>query len=273
MALSVVDLYRDVLPQTNCGDCGYLSCMAFAGMVVSEKLPLENCPHLDALVLEKCGRELEEQYREGKWLKRDMAADALSWASKQCASMELSDLPERIGGDMIDFRGKKALKLPYFNDFAIIADDGIFNPDGSPISRNEQVFLYIHMAQGGSAPPSGKWKSLKEFPNTVSKVVSMKSHVEKPLIDGFAGKVDVLRERAEKIGGIDKSGEYETADLVFFFQVLPRVPVMLLFWDAEPDEDFEADAKLLFDQTIITHLDIESIMFLSERLKDLLLEE
>lgn len=45
MALSVIDLCRDVLPQTNCGDCGYRSCMAFAGMVVSEKLSLENCPH------------------------------------------------------------------------------------------------------------------------------------------------------------------------------------------------------------------------------------
>ncbi len=32
MPLSVVDLYRDVLPQTNCGDCGYPTCMAFAGI-------------------------------------------------------------------------------------------------------------------------------------------------------------------------------------------------------------------------------------------------
>jgi CO dehydrogenase/acetyl-CoA synthase gamma subunit (corrinoid Fe-S protein) len=27
MALSVVDLYRDILPQTNCGDCRYPTCM------------------------------------------------------------------------------------------------------------------------------------------------------------------------------------------------------------------------------------------------------
>ena len=35
MALSVVDLYRDVLPKTNCGDCGFPTCLAFAGMVVT----------------------------------------------------------------------------------------------------------------------------------------------------------------------------------------------------------------------------------------------
>jgi Na+-translocating ferredoxin:NAD+ oxidoreductase RNF subunit RnfB len=43
MALSVVDLYAKILPGTNCKECGYLTCIAFAGMVVSEKLPLKNC--------------------------------------------------------------------------------------------------------------------------------------------------------------------------------------------------------------------------------------
>jgi len=40
--------------------------------------------------------------------------------------------------------------------------------------------------------------------------------------------------------------------------------VTLLFWDE--DKGFEADIKLLFNETIIQHLDIESIMFLSEHL-------
>ena len=50
------------------------------------------------------------------------------------------------------------------------------------------------------------------------------------------------------------------------FRPLPRIPVMLHFWDSDPAEGFEADVKLLFDETIIEHLDIESIIFLSERL-------
>lgn len=273
MALSIVDLCREVLPRTNCGDCGYPSCMAFAGKVVSEKLPLENCPHIDAQTLAKSKQVLEEQYRDGKWLKRDMAQDALDWARKQCASMKIEALPGRIGGNIVDYSGKKVLALPYFNDRVMIGPDGIVKGDGSAITRNEQVFLYIHMAQGGSALPAGKWKSLKEFPNTVSKVVSMEAHVEKPLIEKFSGNVDELRRRAKSLGGVDTSDEYGSADLAYFFQILPRVPVMLLFWDEEVDDGFDADAKLLFDETISLHLDIEAIMFLSERLKDLLLEE
>jgi hypothetical protein len=45
---------------------------------------------------------------------------------------------------------------------------------------------------------------------------------------------------------------------------------MLLFWDAE--EGFDARAKLLFDETVTEHLDIESILFLSERLREMLCE-
>ncbi|MCP4690513.1 MAG: DUF3786 domain-containing protein, partial [Desulfobacterales bacterium] len=53
---------------------------------------------------------------------------------------------------------------------------------------------------------------------------------------------------------------------------LPKVPVMVMFWDEEKEDGFEAAAKLMFDETITDHLDIESIMFLSERLRQLLCE-
>jgi hypothetical protein len=47
---------------------------------------------------------------------------------------------------------------------------------------------------------------------------------------------------------------------------------MLVFWDEDKIDGFEAEVKLLFDETITEHLDIESIMFLSERLSQLLCE-
>jgi len=37
-------------------------------MVVSEKFPIGNCPHLDPETVTRCARELEAQYAEGKWL-------------------------------------------------------------------------------------------------------------------------------------------------------------------------------------------------------------
>lgn len=273
MPLSVVDLYRDILPKTNCRDCGFPTCLAFAGMVVSEKHPIENCPHLPGDVVEKCKSELAEQYSSGKWLKRDMADDALKWARERSASMKIEDLPDRIGGRLIKKGESYALELPYFTDFIIICKDSITKKDGSDLTRWEQVFIYNHMAQGGSKLPTGKWKGLIEFPNTVSKIKSMKEHVEKPLIKRFKAKSDELLTAAERLGGDDMTDEIRSADLALLFRPLPRIPVMLMFWDEDLDDDFDAEVKLLFDESILDHLDIESIMFLSERLIQLLCED
>ena len=273
MPLSVVDLYRDILPKTNCRDCGFPTCLAFAGMVVSEKHPIENCPHLPGDVVEKCKSELAEQYSSGKWLKRDMADDALKWARERSASMKIEDLPDRIGGRLIKKGESYALELPYFTDFIIIFKDSITKKDGSDLTRWEQVFIYNHMAQGGSKLPTGKWKGFVEFPNTVSKIKSMKEHVEKPLIKRFKAKSNELLTAAEQLGGDDMTDEIRSADLALLFRPLPRIPVMLMFWDEDLDDDFDAEVKLLFDESILDHLDIESIMFLSERLRQLLCED
>ncbi len=271
MALSVIDLYRNILPRTNCKDCGFATCMAFASMVVSEKLPLSKCPHLPAETIARYQPELEAQYRAGKWTRKDPAQDALLWAKERAASMKIADLPERIGGTLVKDAGGEALELPYFTGTIRISDSGIRTSDGSDLDRWEQVFLYNHMAQGGKRLPVGRWKAFDQIPNTVSKVKSMKAHVEDVLQNRFAGKVDDLRRACEGCGGVtateaDLPDGEGGSDVATVFRPLPRIPILLLFWDADPQEGFDARAKLLFDETIVEHLDIESIVFLSEHL-------
>jgi hypothetical protein len=270
MALSVVALYKSVLPKTNCRDCGFPTCLAFAAKVVSEKHPLTGCPHIPADLLARCEHELAEQYAAGKWLKRDMAEDALQWARSRAAAIAMEDLPARIGGELVEAGGHMVLRLPYFTSFLQIDGTTISATDGSGLTRYEQVFILNHLAQGGSSRPSGRWKGFVEFPNTVSKMVSMRSAVEEPLIERFSGKAQELRERALRLGAVPLAGNEGAADVAVVFTPLPRVPVALLFWDAVPGDDVHSQAKLMFDETVTEHLDIESIVFLSERLRQLL---
>ena len=270
MALSVVDLYRDVLPKTNCGDCGFPSCLAFASMVVSAQHPLKDCPHVGLEVLTECSQALNAQYAAGKWTQRDLAEDALQWAQKRSASMRLADLPGRIGGTLINDDDGLALNLPYFNTHVVITSGNIVREDGTDLTRWEQVLIHNHLAQGGRRLPTGTWKGFEEFPNTVSKVKTMASQVEIPLVDRFHGRPDALIMSAGKLGGHDTTGKDNSADIAFCFDPFPRVPILLLFWDEDLADGFGATAKLLFDETVPDHLDIESIVFLSERLRQML---
>ena len=260
MALSVVALYSQLLPKTNCGECGFPTCIAFAGMVVSQKYPLKKCIYIPAPDLERAEKELESQYKEGKWTQKDMAQEALVLARERTASMAFADIAQRIGGTLKN----EIIHLPYFNGSIQIHRDKITHSSGRKLSRNEQTFIHIHMAMGSDAMPTGNLKSLKEFPNTVSKVESMKAHVEIPLTQAFENKLSILEKACRDTGGQDAGRRFDSPDLAFCFQVFPRVSVTLLFWDTS--EEFGAEAKLLFDDTIPGHLDIESIMFLSEHL-------
>ena len=273
MPLSVPDIYQKLLPKTNCGDCGHSTCLAFASMVVSEKIPLANCPHIDRARLPSAQQQIDAQHAAGKWTRRDMAADALQWAKERAASMDLADLPERIGGRLVENKGQQRLELPYFTATIVITPDAISRKDGEPLNRWEQVFIYNHLAQGGRRHPTGNWKGLVELPNTVSKMKSMRSNVEVPLIHHFAGRSSELIAAGRSIGGEVIQDTDAGADVRLLFRPLPRIPVMVQFWDADSQEAFGAEVKFLFDETITEHLDIESILFLSERLMQLLCDK
>ncbi|RJR23754.1 MAG: DUF3786 domain-containing protein [Desulfobacteraceae bacterium] len=273
MPLSVLDLYRKFLPKTNCRDCGYQSCLAFAGMVVSEGLPVETCPHIVPELIASIRKEMEAQRKSRKWTRRDPAEDALQWASERAAPMKIKDLSERIGGRLVEIESEVGLELPYFLDTLIIFSGRIAKSGGDPLNHWEQVFIFNHMAMGGSREPTGKWKGLVELPNTVSKIKTMKGNVERPLVDFFRGRPEKLLKAALALGGQPAKTDDSGADVAILFRPLPRIPMLLLFRDEDEEEAYEAEASILFDETIVEHLDIESILFLSERLKQLLCGE
>ena len=45
MALSGLDIYK-LLPKTNCRDCGFATCLAFAMALAQKKVSLDKCPHV-----------------------------------------------------------------------------------------------------------------------------------------------------------------------------------------------------------------------------------
>ena len=54
MALTAIQLYQ-LLPQTNCGDCGVPTCLAFAMKVAQKQAAIEECPHVGDEATEALG--------------------------------------------------------------------------------------------------------------------------------------------------------------------------------------------------------------------------
>jgi hypothetical protein len=131
-------------------------------MVVSEKLPLSNCPHLSDKTINHYQPEIDAQHAAGKWVRKEPAEEGLKWARQRASSMRLEDLPDRIGGELQADDHGPFLELGYFDRTLRIRPDGISACGGPQPDRWEKTFVYNHLAQGGSARPSGAWNSFEE---------------------------------------------------------------------------------------------------------------
>jgi hypothetical protein len=52
------------------------------------------------------------------------------------------------------------------------------------------------------------------------------------------------------------------ADGAYSFSITHRIPIAVLFWDG--DDDFPAEAKILFDRTITAHLTLDIVFSLAD---------
>lgn len=268
MAHTVLDLLK-TLPRTNCGDCGQPTCMAFATRVIKEGEDLAKCPHLPPAAQELAGA-ISSQQAKGEGRRRESLAISLEVMEAKIAPLHFPDLAQGLGAVYGEEGGRPYLSFSYFGQALLVFKDEVRYPPGAAPNPWDAILLYNFIASGGQAIPTGTWITYQSLPNSVSKAKTL-ARLEKELAKHFAGQVGHLRRQAAYLGA-EPVQVSENADFQRVFSPLPRVPVLLLFWDEEPEEDFQAQAHFLFDSTVGDFLDLESLLFLVEQLMDRLMQ-
>lgn len=269
MTISALDLYKK-LPRTNCGACGVPTCLAFATKVVVEGKALEDCPYLPPEALSLADR-IAGQQQQGIGRKRDQLAIALKHLQEKVAPLDLEAQAARLGAEFGQEDGRPYLRFPYFGrPVQVFKDEIRYAPAAAP-NPWDAILLYNYIASHGSRPPQGSWVKFESLPNSISKAKTL-HRLERDLAAAFSGRVPTLSHRAATLGAVPVRFSNQ-ADLQAVFTPLPRLPILLIFREAEPEEGFAAQAEFLFDAGVLDYLDLESLLFLVERLMDHLQEE
>jgi hypothetical protein len=262
MALSVLDVFR-ILPGLNCRDCGYMTCLAFATAVIKEGIPIENCPHLSGGA-DEITPGLKRQQQAGigrRRVKLEIAAEALL---EKLAPLDFAPIAPGLGATYQTEGTRPYLEVSYFGLPYRIFKDGAHYPPGADDNPWDAVLLYNFVHSRGNSDPSGRWIAMQDLQNSVSKTADIRE-LQRKLASWGDIHFEKLLKNAEKLGG--KRAELETAaDLSMLFQPLEKVPVLLIFHKSDPAEGFRADAQFLFDSRIVSYLDMESTVYLVERL-------
>ncbi len=262
--LSPLQLVRRT-PLTNCGKCGHPTCLAFAAAVLKTGQILTACPfiNLKGLNMSEVRQSADNLQAEQKDLK------FIAFLKSELQIVDFSRLAPALGA--VYQNPPPALAFSYLGQHTVISKNGITINGQPPNDHRDQILLYNYLRSGGGRAPDDEWLGLESLPNTISKVKTLNTYGEEPLACGLsAGGVKNFQQAVLNTGG--KMAAADGADLSARIPVLPMVPVYILFWAEEADENFPARVKILFDHHILDFLDIESLVFSAERLTDRLLE-
>jgi hypothetical protein len=112
-----------------------------------------------------------------------------------------------------------------------------------------------YLLTGGGGETLGRFVPLKTLAGTGSGHGSFQQNaLAAPLIKRFKGRTDALQTAARQLGGVP-GGEAGSGGLSLIFDVLPKVPLQLVFYDS--DEEFPAEVNFLLDLSATRFLEYE----------------
>ena len=248
----MINIYKK-LPGTNCGKCGAATCMAFAMKVKKSQASLGGCP----FAKDDTSGEAQSQPKNTFSNYEQVSSDL----EKEVIRIDFSNAAEAVGGEYQTLDGKESIRLRMLTRYFEVRKDGLFMDNEYCHDAWTRIIVYDYVARQGRTPLTGQWISLGNFPHTASHVKAFQSNAERKVTETFRHDFEGLKRRCSEMGGAGIAGRIK-ADYTCGFDLLPRVPLYLSFWQA--DEEFDPDCRILFDSNAEDHIDIEYLACLLE---------
>lgn len=148
--------------------------------------------------------------------------------------------------------------LPFFNRKMDVSSRGIRARDNGPVSPAIAgvISRYLAGCPDWNPPTPIKWVTFREFSGAGPLFSRFTANTAKTLEQTFGHDPDELKERGLALGAEEL--EIPGFTLSLEFTALPRVPVRLLFNEA--DGGMPPTASFLYPDTAIRYLDLRDLM-------------
>ncbi len=180
---------------------------------------------------------------------RDMAAEEL-------AKQELTKISQRSG---FEADGENRLRATFLDRCYHISYPEFAFSDASDASAEvplqEQVLL-LHYLLGCQPRLTGQWVAYREIPGAGFYYGAFAKRAIEPLKKVFGRNVEALKRAAGKLNATP----LETGEAAFQLDVLPYAPIQVIVW--EGDDEFPAEANVLFDASVGDYLSPEDAAWL-----------
>lgn len=175
---------------------------------------------------------------------------ALAEALKIFAAQDPKSMAENSGA---------VYSQPYLNIAYFGQPVRIEFPSGKPdieLDQSDHLLIIQYLNSAKKIMPSGNWQSFLELPGGPNHYPPFVARGIKPLADKFGSDLTKFQERAEALSG----EAIKMGDCGYLIKAFPYVNLAVCLWEA--DEEFEAEANILFDTNDIEYLTTAALYIL-----------
>ena len=150
-----------------------------------------------------------------------------------------------------DIKKKGYILLVWGDNYGIYPHDNkiVRLRDGkSDINTLLGLFIVYYLLRSKEIGISNEWISEKDIPGGAT-FFRGPHKIPTELIEcRYVKDIQGFKDICQNLSGIS----IDMADAAYFFQITPRIPIVVQFWNG--DDEFPPEAKILFDKTITKHL-------------------
>jgi hypothetical protein len=154
---------------------------------------------------------------------------------------------------------RKCYSLPVWDfDFNVCPDLRKIDCAGSSKPHDYfSLFAIYYLLRAKATEISGNWISEKDIPGGPTFFRGPHEIPTALISNRFRNNVADFKKSCEQLNGMP----LKLADAAYRFDITPSVPVVVLYWTG--DDDFPAESKLLYDQTITEHAALDIVYALA----------
>ena len=195
-----------------------------------------------------------------KWY--DRLTPLVETARKRLERVQPSQLIQRSGCTLAP---DGTYRLCFFwQDYAIHRSDFSVRhaKGGQETTSFIQALLLTYLNSADGTPPSGRWIAYRELPDGMFYANAFRGYAENRLVHDLnaVGGLERFRQAAMQLDG----RAIDIGDAGYAFQVLPRIHLAAIYWDG--DEDFDAQASILFEDSAIHYMSTDGLAVLGTHL-------
>lgn len=170
------------------------------------------------------------------------------------SELDFQESADRLGLEYVD----GGVRVSFLKREYRITVDGVEPLDGQPVNVNNLSVLAHYLLSKGQGEPENSYIPFETIPRMIGGLSAQSRLMNAPLERYFGNDYLKFREAAAKVGGVAE--EAQSGKHTWRFDVLPKIPLQLVFYEA--DEDFPSEIQILLDMTAIQFLEFECLAFM-----------